>query len=138
SLVGGPGLGTFLVDLFVFERVFEVFHRAIPLSGRGIVLPGISLATVPAEQRRPEVIHSQIRPGQAGTSGRRAGTGSRRDGAGRERDEDPRDLWGRGAGAPRSLLSLLGPPCARRRGGRRSAEVYAGSTRCQMRRCQTA
>jgi hypothetical protein len=30
------------------------------------------------------------------------------DGLARE-GEDPRDLWGRNAGAPRSLLSLLGP-----------------------------
>jgi hypothetical protein len=28
---------------------------------------------------------------------------------GRERKEGPRDLWGRGAGASRSLLSLLDP-----------------------------
>ena len=26
--------------------------------------------------------------------------------------EDPSGLWGRSAGAPRSLLSLSGPPCA--------------------------
>src|SRR4029450_7992779 len=55
-----------------------------------------------------------------------------------ERDEDPRDLWGRGAGAPRSLLSLLGPPCTCRRSGRRSAAVYAGPSGCQTRWCQAA
>ena len=32
--------------------------------------------------------------------------------AGRDTDEDPRDVWGRDAGAPRSLLRLLGPRCA--------------------------
>ena len=33
------------------------------------------------------------------------------------RGKDPRDLWGRDAGAPRSLLSLLGPSVRHRRGG---------------------
>src|SRR4029450_13913039 len=41
---------------------------AIPLFGRGIVLPSISLATVPAQQRRPDLFHSQIRSGQARTA----------------------------------------------------------------------
>src|SRR4029453_10842283 len=138
-LIGGAGLGTLLVDLFVFARVFEVFHLAIPLFGRGIVLPGISLATVPGQQRRRELIHSQIRCGQARTGRSREGRGDRvPDGSREGTDEDPRDLWGRGAGALRSLLSLLGPPCACRRGDRRSAEVSARLSGCQMRRCQTA
>ena len=48
-------------------------------------------------------------------------------------DEDPRDLWGRDAGAPRSLLSLLGPaapPPGRRRTpeGIPSARTRSSST----------
>ena len=40
------------------------------------------------------------------------------------RRKDPRDRWGRGAGAPRSLLGLLGPSTAGR-GVRRRARLYA-------------
>ena len=60
----------------------------------------------------------------------------------RRKDEDPRDLWGRGAGAPRSLLSLLGPPCAsaeavaqrRSYAGRRRAVKSRRSVRPRRRR----
>src|SRR6185436_313789 len=139
-LVGGAGLGTILVDLFVFERVFEVFHRAIPLFGRGIVLPGISLATVPREQRRSEVISfpDPIRPSRRTRRGAGRGTRRARD---RCRNGEMRTQETFGAAAPgrRVLYSaswVLRAPAAR--GGRRSAEVYAGSSGCQMRRYQTA
>src|SRR5207245_11479759 len=45
---------------------------------------------------------------------------------GHDKREDPSGLWGRDAGAPRSLLGLLGPPALRRSGEHRNFRLSPG------------
>src|SRR6266508_790780 len=111
------GVLGFLLDLFVLEALFDVFH--VP-SFR----PGDS--TAGKQSGNPFRRLNASGPLLVPTGGNQATRTKER----KEDEEDPRDLWGHGAGAPSSLLSLLGP---RRVTGkrRRGRTVGPSADRCQ-------